>query len=149
MISRDGRTPAREITRETSVGFNDLYRMFERCISPHEDGRIFGFRALIPHRHTGSYERRVPVDTFRAGERHNASGAFNQLLRRYPAIAQWIERKVAARGRKHDGRNEVHRQLWRLHGAFLEECRRAGIKAHEYPFNQKYLAERSLANHAR
>lgn len=28
----DGHIPLREISRETGVGFNDLYRVFERCI---------------------------------------------------------------------------------------------------------------------
>ncbi|CAE6956294.1 hypothetical protein [Paraburkholderia domus] len=145
----DGHTPLREISRETGVGFNDLYRVFERCITQHEDGRIFGCRALIPYQHTGSYDRRSPVKPSREGIASNASGAFSQLLQRYPDIARWLERKVAERSRKHAALTEVHRHLWRLHGGFLAQCRQAGIQAHEYPFNQKYLGERSLASHAR
>ncbi|MFM0204944.1 hypothetical protein PQR53_34560 [Paraburkholderia fungorum] len=145
----DGHTPLREISRETGVGFNDLYRVFERCITQHEDGRIFGCRALIPYQHTRSYDRRSLVKPSREGIASNASGAFSQLLQRYPDIARWIERKVAERSRKHAALTEVHRHLWRLHGGFLAQCRQAGIQAHEYPFNQKYLGERSLASHAR
>lgn len=145
----DGHTPLREISRETGVGFNDLYRIFERCITQHEDGRIFGCRVLIPYQHTRSYDRRSPVKPFRDGIASNASGAFSQLLQRYPDIARWIERKVAERSRKHAELTEVHRHLWRLHGGFLAQCRQAGIQAHEYPFNQKYLGERSLASYAR
>jgi hypothetical protein len=55
-------TPLREITRETGLGFNDLYRTFERCVTTHEDGRIFGCRALIPYQHTKSYGRCARVD---------------------------------------------------------------------------------------
>ncbi|WP_232442107.1 hypothetical protein [Burkholderia ubonensis] len=142
----DGHTLLREITRQTGVGFNDLYRMFERCVARHKDGRIFGHRALIPYKHTRAYERRAPVTSARAG---GASGAFNQLLRRYPDIAHWIERRVADRSRKQATLTEVHRQLWRLHGGFLAQCRHAGIQRHEYPFNQKHLGERSLARHVR
>ena len=145
----DGQTPLREISRETGVGFNDLYRVFERCIAPHGDGRIFGCRALIPYQHTRSYDRPSPVKPSREGVPSNASGAFAQLLQRYPDIARWIERKVAQRSKKHADLTEVHRHLWRLHGGFLAQCRQAGIQAHEYPFNQKYLGERSLASYVR
>ncbi|MGB8419266.1 hypothetical protein [Paraburkholderia sp.] len=145
----DGHSPLREISRETGVGFNDLYRVFERCITQHEDGRIFGCRALIPYQHTRSYDRSSLVKPSREGVASNASGAFTQLLRRYPDIARWLERKVAERTSKHADLTEVHRHLWRLHGGFLAQCRQAGIQAHEYPFNQKYLGERSLASYAR
>jgi len=80
---------------------------------------------------------------------HSASGAFDQLLRRYPDIARWIERKVTARSRKMVKLEEVPRQIWRLHAGFLAQCRQAGIQSHEYPFNQKHLGERSLASHVR
>ncbi|WP_175907314.1 hypothetical protein [Burkholderia seminalis] len=140
----DGSTPLQSIGRETGVRINDLYRLFERCIAPHEDGRIHGCRALLPWLHTRPYERRAPVTT--AGT-DGTSGAFGQLLLRYPQIARWIERKVAARSRGETGLEEVHRQIWRLQAGFLAECRKAGIQAHEYPFNRKHLGERSLANH--
>jgi putative transposase len=145
----DNHTPLREISRETGVGFNDLYRVFERCISQHEDGRIYGCRALIPYQHTRPCDRRSLVKPSREGIASNASGAFTQLLQRHPDIARWVERKVAERSRKHAGLTEVHRHLWRLHGGFLAQCRQVGIQAHEYPFNQKYLGERSLASYAR
>ncbi|WP_249170224.1 hypothetical protein [Burkholderia vietnamiensis] len=32
----DGSTPLQAIGRETGVRINDLYRLFERCIAPHE-----------------------------------------------------------------------------------------------------------------
>ncbi|WP_205788564.1 hypothetical protein [Burkholderia sp. Ac-20344] len=149
MLFVDGRTPLREISRLTGVGFNDLYRMFERCVARHEDGRIFGFRALIPYMHTRAYERRAPVTSRPSGQAGAASGAFQQLLRHYPEIANWIERRVAERSRKQATLTEVHRRLRRLHSGFLAQCRQAGIQGHEYPFNQKHLGERSLASHVR
>lgn len=140
----DESTALQSIGRETGVRINDLYRLFERCIAPHEDGRIHGFRALLPWLHTRPYEHRVLVMT--AGT-DGMSGAFGQLLLRYPQIARWIERKVAARNRGETGLEEVHRQIWRLQAGFLAECRKAGIQAHKYQFKRKHLGERSLANH--
>jgi len=142
----DGSTSLRAIGRETGLRINDLYRLFERCITRHEDGRIYGCRALLPWLHTQPYERSATVKASGAG---GASGAFAQLLQRYPDIARWIERKVAARSRPQATLEEVPRQIWRLHAGFLAQCRQAGIQAHEYPFNQKHLGERSLARHVK
>jgi len=110
MLYLDGRTPLREITRQTGVGFNDLYRMFKRCVARHEDGRIFGCRALIPYKHTRAYERRASMTSCREGDASGVSGVFQQLLRRYPDIANWGERKVADRSRKQATLTEVHRK---------------------------------------
>ncbi|MDR3099274.1 MAG: hypothetical protein LBV73_19650 [Paraburkholderia sp.] len=142
----DGSTSLRAIASETGLRINDLYRLFERCITPHEGGRIYGCRALLPWLHTQPYERSAVVKASGAG---GASGAFAQLLQRYPEIARWIERKVAARSRPHATLEEVPRQIWRLHAGFLARCRQASIQAHEYPFNQKHLGERSLARHVK
>jgi putative transposase len=108
----DGNTPL----RETGVRINDLYRLFERCVARHADGRIYGCRALLPYLHTGPYKRQAPVTASRA---HSASGAFDRLPRRYPGIARWIERKVAARNRRIAKLEEGPRQIWRLHAGFL------------------------------
>lgn len=111
----------------------------------HEDGRIFGCRALIPYQHTRSYERRAMVKPSREGVASSASGAFTQLLQRYPDIARWIERKIAERSRKHAELTEVQRQLWQLHGGFLAQCRQAGIQAHEYPFTFRRRTQKPLS----
>ncbi|MFM0386967.1 hypothetical protein [Paraburkholderia dipogonis] len=145
----DGHTSLREIGRVTGLRFNDLYRLFERCVTMHEDGRIFGVRALIPYRHTRAYQRSAAVTLSRDGIKGGTSGAFTQLLFRYPEIAHWIERKVDERRRKNGGQREVLRGLRRLHRDFLDQCRRAGVEAHDYPFNQQHLGERSLATHVR
>jgi len=145
----DRQTSLREISRLTGVRFYDLYRLFGRCVAMHDDGRIFGMRALIPYCHTIAYQRSAPVTHSSDGEKGGASGAFAQLLRKYPDIAKWVERKVGERQRKSGGHHELQRNLRRVHRSFLEQCRRAGIAPHEYPFNRLHLGERSLATHIR
>ncbi|MFM0632809.1 TolC family protein [Paraburkholderia xenovorans] len=145
----DGHLSLREIGRVTGLRFKDLYRLFDRCVTMHEDGRIFGVRALIPYAHTRAYQRSAAVTLSRDGVKGGTSGAFTQLLLRYPEIARWIERKVDERRRKNGGQREVLRGLRRLHRDFLDQCRRAGVEAHNYPFNQQHLGERSLATHVR
>jgi hypothetical protein len=47
----DGSTSLRAIARETGLRINDRYRLFERCITPHEDGRYMaaGTAPLAAH----------------------------------------------------------------------------------------------------
>ena len=43
------RTPIQTIESVTGVRRSVLYPLIRRCIKPHADGRIHGFRALIPY----------------------------------------------------------------------------------------------------
>ncbi|MFB9127094.1 hypothetical protein ACFFYR_29470 [Paraburkholderia dipogonis] len=145
----DGHPPLREIGRTTGVKPGDLYRLFERCVALHADGRIFGLRALVPYCHIRAYQRRTAVETSQEGGKSGASGAFTQLLGRYPDIADWIELRVSERQRKNGRRREVLRGLRRMHRGFLDQCRRAGVTADLYPFNQRHLGDRTLATWVR
>lgn len=141
--------PLRAISRETGVAPSEIYRLFERCIAPNPDGRIFGLRALIPYQRVGRYTRRSPVGTACEGWKGGASGALRQLLCRYPQIATWLEKRIAERARAGGPLVEVHRHGRRLHSSFLDQCRRAGIQADQYPFNKTHLAARSLSTYVR
>jgi len=70
-----------EIEARTGVPRQSFFRLFSRCIERHPDGRIHGFRALVPHVRLKSYIRRTPVRLSTRGG--NASGALSQLLARY------------------------------------------------------------------
>jgi hypothetical protein len=70
----DGHTSLRAISRLTRLKFNDLYRLFERCVTMDEDGRIFGMRALVPYMHTRAYRRSAAVLIFHAEAKGGASG---------------------------------------------------------------------------
>lgn len=80
----DRQTALREISRLTGVRFNDLYRLFGRCVAMHDDGRIFGMRALIPYCHTIGYQRSAAVTPAGDGAKGGASGAFAQFAVRLP-----------------------------------------------------------------
>ncbi|MDO8310403.1 MAG: hypothetical protein Q7T25_00540 [Sideroxyarcus sp.] len=46
-----------------------------------------------------------------------------------------------------DDAREVRKSIKRIHKAFLEECRNAGVKPNEYPLNQAMAGLRSLASY--
>ncbi len=93
-----------EITNKTGVGPGTLYRLFERCIQQHEDGRIFGFRALIYGSRVKVYTRLVSVPPGKKGTGSGTSGAFRKLLSDYPDIDEWLKKKARSHYTKNKGK---------------------------------------------
>lgn len=79
-----------QIEQCTGVDRRQLYRWLERALSPHPDGRPFGFRALVSYLRVTGYVRLSPVRVH--GERGScgAAGALSQLFERYPTLAAWL-----------------------------------------------------------
>ncbi|MCK6376490.1 MAG: transposase family protein, partial [Zoogloea sp.] len=127
----------------------ELYRLLDRCVTAHEDGRLYGWRALVPYVHVAEYQRvhSLVVRPNGAG----AAGAFGALVERFPAITEWIEKQVHAKKVTIDrvttgGALRMRlRGLKALHADFLKLCRALGLTAGDYPFNTERLAIRSLA----
>lgn len=98
--------PVKGIEDATGVtNRRQLYRLLERALEPHRDGRIFGFRALIAHVRVTEYIRVRPVTV--QGERggRGAVGALSQLLERYPTVAGWLRLQIKQRRIKLDQRD--------------------------------------------
>lgn len=137
-----------ERVKDALVGGIDrktLTRMLARALKPHADGRLWGWRALVPSVHVNGYERRAPpkvlVDT-KAGN----AGAFGQLLARFPVL------EAALRDELRSGRVKVHAtsdgyRLSQVKAAaerFRAKCRRLGLTNADYPLNQADKAVRSM-----
>ncbi|WP_416365651.1 hypothetical protein [Paraburkholderia terrae] len=141
----------KDIEDATGVNRRQLYRLLERALEQHHDGRIFGFRALVAHVRVTEYVRVRPV-TF-PGEPGNrgAVGALSQSLERYPVLAGWLRLQPKQHRVKldqldtDDGLHTRLRGLKALHAEFLQQCRQAGLTAMDYPFNTKSRAIRSLS----
>ena len=142
--------PVRSIEAATGVNRRQLYRLLDRALSPHADGRLYGFRALVAHARVTEYTRMLPV-TLR-GERGGAVGALSLLFERYPRLAAWLvlqirQRRVTVKQIPSDDgiRIRLH-GLRALHERFLHECRQLGLTAADYPFNTAGRAIRSLSS---
>lgn len=133
------------IKQVTGVHPQSLYRLLTRCLSNHSDGRIYGFRAAIPFVRMKEYERIQPA-LAREGNA-GMSGAFSQLLQQNPTVEKLLKRLIKERNKSITTSREVRKSLKRIHKAFLEECRRSGVKANDYPFTQAMLGIRSLATY--
>ena len=138
--------PLAEIKRRTGVHPEQLYRLLNRCLTTHEDGRIYGFRGLLPHKHVKPYERTADVEACAPRARGGAAGALGRLLGRHPSLRSWLERQASARYRplKAGEVREVRKTMRRLHKQFLDRCREEGIRLDEWPFNRDELGYRSI-----
>jgi len=145
------RIAIRQIEEQTDVDRREIYRLVDRCTKVHEDGRAFGYRALVPYARVAGYQRVARVRIASTGGSRGTAGAFVMLLRQRPRLAAWIRKQIA------DSRVTVERVstaggvrtrlggLKRLHLDFLRECRAQGITAAEYPLNTERMGIRALA----
>lgn len=135
-----------EIRRRTGVHQKQLYRLLDRVISPATDNQVQGLRGLIPGKHFKAYTRVEAIRGSSKLENSSAAGAFQQLLRKFPAILNWINKEAKNRitPLKKGEMRQVKKPTAYLHGEFLDKCRAAGVTEFEWPFNQDYRGYRSF-----
>jgi len=70
----------------TGIGRSELVRYARRCILLAPDGRVFGFRALIPYFPIKPYSRSAQLGSKRQHQQGGYSGALDLLLKKFPKI---------------------------------------------------------------
>ena len=142
-------TAVSAIEAQTGINRRQLYRLLTHCCAAHSDGRVFGWRALVPYTHVARYQRTVKIR--RQGDGAGAAGAFGLLVEGNPSLAAWIAEQIRAKRvsvdqlSTDDGLRLRVRGLTKLHGAFLDQCRALKLTSADYPFNTDHMAIRSLA----
>ena len=122
-------TALSEIKSRSGVHRRQIYRLLERCQAIHEDGRIFGWRGLVPQARVRGYERTAGVALSPGGRTGGSAGAFGQLLRAHPSLAKWLtdslhHKRIAIDQLSTDiGLRVRLRGLKHLHNDFLRQCR--------------------------
>jgi len=134
----------REIHEKTGIQGTQLYPLFQKCIQKHFDGRIYGFRALIPYTRVKEYDRKEPVKV-QSGKNHGGtSGAFKQFIKKYPEIDELIRKEVKKCIKPSKTVKEIKPPKKKIHKKFTDLAKAVGVANHEYPFNQDYWGSRSL-----
>ena len=137
------------IERDCGVNRATLYRMLDRCGEPHDDGRPWGWRAVVPYARTRAHRRTASVTLTAVGA--GATGAFSLLLQANPALKDWIRQAVRRKRVAIDqistdnGLRTRLRGLKSLHLEFLKQCRLSSLTGGDYPFNTERLGIRSFA----
>jgi transposase InsO family protein len=104
--------------RKTGIDRSELHRILARCFEPAADGRIEGFRVLVPYRRLKRYERRRST-------KGGTAGIFELLLEQCPSVAErlWVEYRSG----------ESYQSI---HTLLLDELLPAvGWPTHAYPYN--------------
>lgn len=139
------------IEARTGVDRSQLYRLLDRCLVLHEDGRVLGWRALVPWARVGTYQRTARLNMSRDGTGDGAAGAFRLLLQSQPPLATWISERIRDKRisltqvSTDDGLKTRLHGLKHLHVDFLGECRRQGLTPADYPFTATQMGIRSLS----
>ncbi|AKJ29432.1 hypothetical protein [Caldimonas brevitalea] len=138
--------PLQEIFQRTGVQRAQLYRMIARCLAVDSEGRLQGFRGLVPYKRLKAYERTAKVAPAAPRSRGGgAVGGFTGLLKRHPSLEAWLIQEARARHQALSGdAREVRKTVRRLHKQFLEQCRECGVREDEYPFNRALMGLRTL-----
>lgn len=132
----------------TGLSEDWVRELAKKCLHPHYDGRIFGFRALVLYSRTGGYNRQAPLasSNIHEGKKGGYAGAMTLLFESFPDLLALIEAHVletrkkfrdsplTARVRWIDLKAEVHRYL-----------RGKGLGDRDYPFNTRDQGYATLA----
>lgn len=131
---------------ETGFTENHIYRLItERCLATHADGRIYGWRGLIPHMNINGYTRKNKVSENSFG--HGYSGALDSLFVRYPDLQKSFNKRILnSRGQTRlDYVNQSSKELWQW---FLKELKELGLEIkQEWPFNTQRLGYVTIAKY--
>ncbi len=134
------------IKNKTGIDRKELNKFFKNCITEHEDGRIYGFRALIPLMTIAKYSRTEIPNSSKEKQPSNFIGAFTLLLKTYPDLKDEIDRLYF--NKKNRAITDRNIKIKVIHKRFIEKCRELGLKPpYDYPFNTKELGRRSLYNY--
>lgn len=123
-----------EIRNSCQIGRGQAYRLLrERCLKQHPDGRIYGWRGLLPHLRTKAYERKVPLKPDAWG--NGAVGALRWAFE-CPAgrgLEARLHERILGRRAELEASRMPRMAIFRW---FLAEMRERGFERRgEWPFN--------------
>ena len=137
-------TPLLDIETATGVPRMQLYRLTKRCIEPDVDGRIRGFRALIPFAKSKKYVRTADVKPTTRARPSGSSGAMTALLQRHESLMALLRYQISKREVYIGARGQLC-GLQSVHSKFLSACRELELTSMDYPLSQERHGIRSLA----
>lgn len=136
--------PVTEIVLTTGVNRGVLAKYADRCLETASDGRIMGFRALIPNLSIKEYQRAGEIKHKYPEAQGGLSGAFRQTLEQFPDIEEKLRNLVL---KKNDPDLNVHEKkisataLW---AAFVKILKKNGVGPTQWPFNTKHQGRKTI-----
>lgn len=132
----------KSIEMTTGIDRASLYRLIERCGETDIDGKIAGFRGLVPYRQNTLLRNNNPKKLI---SRAPKPGALSALFSSYPYIREQLF-EYAILGKLEGLRSrEISPATADIHSKFLELCEKSGITSPHYPFNSQSLGKPAIA----
>jgi putative transposase len=130
------------VCRECELNPADLLRRLNRALIMHDDGHIYGWRAILPWARIKQYTRTAPL---RADSR-GLSGAFRTFLKAHPAVTTALNKLI--RTGKIEDQIEVRRlTTGDYHFQLKHLCDKHHIPLTQYPFCTEDGGKRSLGRY--
>ena len=123
-----------DIKQATQLGSKHIYRLIrERCLAIHPDGRVYGWRALIPYERIQPYTRKKKIDILDSG--YGGSGALQALFSVRPELKEDFDKRIVKQVGNKKRLQEVNISKRRHHLWFLNKLRDLGCEARgDWPF---------------
>lgn len=140
--------PLAVIEARTGVVRSQLYAFLKKATSSHTDGRLYGYRALIPYVRVKRYQRETPIERQSHHSKGGVTGAMTNLLAAYPELESFLRKEITSKPLlflSGKGGQLVVRGLRDIHRAFISQCRQLGLRDNDYPLNQDQKGIRSLS----
>ena len=136
-------------TLYVETGFKARYinhTIRNRCMHPHPDGLVYGWRALIPGLHISAYTRKKKVTADHNGL--GTAGALGNLLSLQPEFATQLDKQIL-RTCGDTALGQLRQPRHALWSWFLKELRALGLEArNEWPFNVKNMGYSALLRYS-
>ena len=133
-----------DIRREAGMSRSNVYRLIvERCLLPHSDGDLFGWRGALPYLRVLGYHRKTKP---RAGENGAGSAGSLQWLFASPdgrGLEQRLRKRILAKAEGLAGPGRLKQPLFRW---LIGELRELGYESRgEWPFTVEKLGYVTIA----
>lgn len=135
--------PVKEISKLTGITKDVLPNLARKCLLLADDGRIFGFRALLPYARFDPYKRSAVIKRKFPEQQGGCAGALNLFLQRFPDAEPMLKKMIL----QEEKRTEIYEYKLRprdLHRVFIAFAKQKGVTEAEWPLNTKYLGNRTI-----
>lgn len=139
--------PVADIEKVTGISRGILCKYAANCLELAEDGRIWGFRALLPYFRIRNYKRTAKVTNKLPEAKGGMSGAFRKILNQFPDVEKKLIDHIEKNNSSEQNVHEKKIRAKTLHKIFLQELKKKGVQQSEWPFNTKYRAFKTIQNY--
>jgi putative transposase len=137
--------PHKELTKKWKLSRWEIKRLRDRCLSQHPDGRLWGFRGLLPFIRLRLPLRLTPRP--RTMERGRGfGGELKRILNLYPKTRDKVYRHHL---RKRAGANEAWVPIASTHKVMIDSLRQENASTDEWPFTSGDVGKEALRVHLR